>query len=267
MIFCKSFKLFLNRQAIGYNPSYSNEFAVMEGLIVELSEKVVLVTGGNRGLGKAFVEELLNLGVKKVYLGSRKLVAVDDSRVVPVQLDVTNADDIQRIVEELIDLSMIINNAGIREETTIESSDAEATVDRAFTTNVLGTLAVTKAALPALVRNKGIVVNILSVGSWMNTGINLAYGISKAAELSLTNNLRAALNPKGVQVVAVHAGFIDTDMMKGFNGEKLSPNEVARITLEDTFNGKQEVLVDQMAKNAKQFSAAAVLDFDVSQVN
>lgn len=230
---------------------------------MKVNERVVLVTGGNRGLGAAFVEELLNLGIKKVYVGTRKMFSSDDPRVKTIKLDITNEQDIERLAAQVPDINMLINNAGIYKKTKLTASDAKEIIQNVFETNVLGTLSVTQALAPVLEKNKnGIIANMLSVGSWMNVGPSLAYGISKAAELSLTNNTRATLNSVGIQVSAIHAGFIDTEMMKDFKGKKLTPNGVARKALEQIFSGKQEILIDEMSEKAKSISSKPIADFD-----
>lgn len=221
---------------------------------------VALVTGGNRGLGLAFSRALIERGAS-VVVGARSPGDVDlpGARVIP--LDVTDPDQVARLPELVPDVTMLINNAGVHLTTDIDSPDCVDVMREAYDVNVFGLTAVTAALQERLVENRGVIVNVLSAGAWLSGPGNLAYSSSKAAALSVTNSTRSVLGERGVQVVSVHAGFIDTDMMASFPGAKLDPADVATRTLDAVAAGHQEVLIDRMSVGAKAAAADPVSDF------
>jgi len=227
----------------------------------QFENQVALVTGANRGLGKAFVEVLLELGVKKIYAAARNPEEIQrDKRVLPIALDVTQAD---KGTANFSDVTLLINNAGIHQNTDLLDENVEKVLRQVLEVNLHGILAVSRKVVPAMIEHEsGCIINVLSAGSWLSGPGNLAYSTSKAAAMSLTNGLRAELNPKHIQVTAVHAGFIDTDMMKDFPGQKLSPKDVARQTLIAASEGKQEVLIDMMSEKSKAAASLAIPDFE-----
>lgn len=225
-------------------------------------DMTVLITGANRGLGSAFASALVDRGAKKVYGAARDPEAVQTPGVIPVRLDVTDRGQAAALAHQLPDVTMVINNAGVHRRTSLFDDDAVDTVESVLQTNLFGTLIMSAAFAPVLIANgNGVIANVLSAGSWLAGPGNMAYAVSKAAALSLTNNTRAELSPRGVQVAAIHAGFIDTDMMAAFPGPKLSPRVVADRALSAIADGAQEVLIDEMSRNAKAASAHAVPRF------
>jgi len=217
--------------------------------MTSINGAVALVTGGQRGLGKAFVDELLAAGAAKVYATARKPVDADDPRVVPLALDVTDPASIAALAAQVGDVTIVINNAG----TTVPASLLTATVDElneVFATNVYGVVGVTQAVAPALARNGGgALVNIASVLSWV-AGSSV-YGASKAALWSVTNSLRLELAGQGTQVVGVHLGYTDTDMIRALDVPKNDPHQVARDTLAAVERGETEVLADEISHAVK----------------
>jgi NAD(P)-dependent dehydrogenase (short-subunit alcohol dehydrogenase family) len=174
-----------------------------------IANKTVLVTGANRGIGKALVEEALRRGAKRVYAGTRQPLAHLDGRVTPLTLDVTNAEQTQAAVESVESLDILINNAGYAR---LDDLSDRAALERHLAVNLFGTYGVTQAFLPLLTRSRGDIVNILSVAAWATLPIVPAYSISKAAAFSLSQSLRALLAGRGVRVHAVMTGPVDTDM-------------------------------------------------------
>lgn len=214
-----------------------------------------LVTGANRGLGRAIVSALLDRGASKVYAAARTPAQMDtaDGRITPVKLDVTDGADVSAAAAHCGDVVVLINNAGAMLESpflTPRSADAARTE---METNYFGTLAMARAFAPILAANGGgALVNILSVASFYSLPFNASYCASKAAEWSLTNALRLELHRQGTNVVAVHPGFIDTDMTATVTDPKLSPEDVAAQTLDAIEAGAQEVLTDDKTRTVKQ---------------
>ena len=157
---------------------------------MRIANKVVLVTGANRGIGQALVEEALNRGAKRVYAGTRRPLAHSDVRVTPVTLDVTNAAQIQEAVERVESLDVLINNAGVAIYDDLSNLDV---IEQHLAVNFLGLLKVTHAFLPLLRRSKGAIVNNLSLAALAALPVIPAYSISKAAAFNMTQSLRALL--------------------------------------------------------------------------
>ena len=215
---------------------------------------IALVTGANRGLGKAFTQALLDAGAAKVYAGARdpSTIEVTDARVVPVRLDITNPGDVAAAARGCTDVSLVINNAGAMLQTPFLSAPDMSAARTEMETNYFGTLAMARAFAPVLAAaGGGALVNILSVVSWYAPPFNASYCASKSAEWALTNALRVELRGQGTLVVGVHAGFIDTDMTATVEDSKISPREVAAQTLEAVEKGRPEVLTDPWTRHVK----------------
>jgi NAD(P)-dependent dehydrogenase (short-subunit alcohol dehydrogenase family) len=209
-----------------------------------MADKSVLVTGANRGIGQALVEEALRRGAKRVYAGTRQPLAHPDQRVVPVTLDVTNSTQIQEAVESVESLDILINNAGIA---LYDDLGDRAALEEHLAVNLFGAHDVTQAFLPALIRSQGAIANVLSVAAFAPLPVIPAYSISKAAAFNLTQSLRALLAGRGVSVHAVLTGPVDTDMNRGFDIPKSSPESVARAIFDGMENGEEDIFPDPMS--------------------
>ncbi len=219
-----------------------------------IAGKSVLVTGANRGLGKAFVQKLIDGGAARVYAAARNpgTVDIDDARVVPIQLDITKPDDIGAAVAECGDVAVLINNAGAMLRSPLLASPDMGAARAEMETNYFGTLAMCRAFAPVLARQGGgAVVNVLSIASWLASPFNGSYGASKAAEWALTNAIRVELRSQRILVVGVHAGWIDTDMADNVPEAKISAAEVAAQTLAAIQGGDEEVLTDDRTRHVK----------------
>jgi len=211
-----------------------------------IANKAVLVTGANRGIGKALVAEALRRGAKRVYAGSRQPLVNSDGRVTPLTLDVTNAAQIQGAVEKVESLDILINNAGIALYDDLSDRTA---LDRQLAVNLFGTYGVTQGFLPLLTRSRGAIVNVLSALALAPLPIISSYSISKAAAFSMTQALRALLAGRGVSVHAVLAGPVDTDMTRGFEIPKSTPESVAKGILDGLEAKEEEIFPDPMSQS------------------
>jgi len=211
---------------------------------MNLAGKKVLVTGANRGIGQALVAEALSRGAKRVYAGTRRPLAHPDARVTPVALDVTSAAQIQAAAEHVGSLDILINNAGIALYDDLSDRDV---LERHLAVNLFGTYAVTQALLPQLTRSKGAIVNNVSLMALAPLPLTPGYAISKAAAFNLTQSLRALLAGQGVRVHAVLTGPTDTDMTRGFDIPKASPESVARAIFDAVDNGEEDIFPDPMS--------------------
>lgn len=208
---------------------------------MKVAGKVVLVTGANRGLGRALVEEALRRGAKRVYAGTRKPLAQSDGRVTPLSLDVTNVVQIQEAVESVESLDILINNAAVA---LYDDLSDRAMLERHLAVNLFGSYGVTQAFLPLLARSRGAIVNVLSEVALAPFPLVAAYSISKAAAFSMTQSLRALLAVRGVRVHAVLAGPIDTDMSRDADLPKSSPESVARGILDGVERNDEDIFPD-----------------------
>jgi NAD(P)-dependent dehydrogenase (short-subunit alcohol dehydrogenase family) len=221
-----------------------------------IADRAVLVTAANRGIGQALVEEALRRGAKRVYAGTRQPLAHFDGRVTPLTLDVTNAAHIQGAVERVESLDILINNAGLA---LYDDLSDRAALERHLAVNLFGTYGVTQAFLPLLTRSRGAIVNVLSVAALATLPIVPAYSISKAAAFSLSQSLRALLVGRGVRVHAVLAGPVDTDMSRGFDVPKASPESVARAIFDGVEKGEEDIFPDTMSQTmAESWRSGAV---------
>jgi len=224
---------------------------------MDIKDAVVLVTGGNRGLGKALVQAFLDAGARKVYVGSRTPIETSDPRLQPIKLDITNEEDVAAATEACQDVTILMNNAGVATPAPLLTAPLVDGARQDMETNYFGTLAMVRAFAPILGKNGGgTIVNILSVASWFTTPIGRFYSASKYAALSLTQGIRIELRSQGTLVTAVHAGYIDTDMAATIDAPKTSPEEVAARIIEGIRNNQEEVLADQSSQEIKAVLAS-----------
>ena len=219
---------------------------------MKIQGSVALVTGANRGLGLAFAKAVLAAGASKVYAGARDPATVTLPGLIPVRLDITNADDAAAAARQCADVTLLINNAGIAQGAAFLSPQGMEAARAQLDTNFFGTLAMARAFAPVLKANGGgVLVNMLSILSWVSMPAASAYSASKAATWSLTNGLRNELRAQGTRVVGVHAAFIDTDMARHVEAPKTQPEDVAQQTLQAIEDGREEVLADALTRQVK----------------
>ncbi|MFF4243426.1 SDR family oxidoreductase [Streptomyces sp. NPDC001822] len=219
---------------------------------MDIKGSIALVTGANRGIGRAFARELLNRGAVKVYAGVRDPATVTDPDVIPLRLDVTDEESVAAAAEIAGDASIVINNAGIGGAGTQLLEGAFDGARQAMDVNYFGTWAVSRAFAPVLARNGGgALVNMLSVASWSGQPQFAGYAASKAAQWSLTDALRKGLYDQGTLVVGVHAGFVDTDLSAWTDAPKISAATVAELTMDAVIRGELEVLADEGTRSVK----------------
>jgi NAD(P)-dependent dehydrogenase (short-subunit alcohol dehydrogenase family) len=209
-----------------------------------ITDKTILVTGANRGIGQALVDEALKRGASRVYAGTREPIVRPDRRVMPLTLDVTDPAQIRAAVEQVESLDVLINNAGI---SLPDDLSERAAFEAHLAVNLYGTYGVSQAFLPLLSESRGAIVNVVSLGAFAAVPILPAYSASKAAEFSLTQSLRAVLAGRGVSVHAVMPGPVDTDMVRFLDIPKSSPESVASAILDGVENGEEEIFPDPMS--------------------
>jgi len=220
---------------------------------MKLQDAIVLITGANRGIGLAFAEAALARGARKVYAGARSPSSISTPGVVPVKLDVTSDHDVAAAARICSDVTLVVNNAGIARPGGLLNPQASDATHAQFDTNVFGVLRITQAFAPVLAKNGGgAFLNVLSVASWINTGAMNGYAVSKAAAWSLTNGLRHELRQQGTQVLGLHVGFVDTDLTRGLDAPKVSPQSVAIAAFDALEAGASEVLADERTRTAKR---------------
>ena len=220
---------------------------------MKLENATVLITGANRGIGLAFARAALARGARKVYAAARDPAGITLPGVEAVKLDVTRPEDVAAVAQRCGDVTLLINNAGIAVVGDFLAADAIDSARAHLETNFFGPLRLSQALAPALARNGGgAIINVLSAVTWISVPQLGVYSASKSAAWSLTNGLRNELRAQNTQVLGMHMGFVDTDMVRGFDTAKESPDDVVRRTLDALEAGADEVLADDTAKHVKQ---------------
>jgi NAD(P)-dependent dehydrogenase (short-subunit alcohol dehydrogenase family) len=213
---------------------------------MNIANKTILITGANRGIGRALIDEALRRGAKKVYAGTRSGLEHPDKRVTPLALDVTSASEIEHAAKEVDTLDVLINNAGVAIYDDLSKIDV---IEQHLAVNLFGIFKVTRAFLPLLRRSKGAIVNNLSMVALAPLSVIPAYSISKAAALSMTQSLRALLAGQGVTVHAVILGPVDTDMNRGFDVPKASPESAAVGIFEGLEKREEDIFPDPASQS------------------
>lgn len=218
-------------------------------MTTKIANKTILITGANRGIGQALVNEALRRGAQQVYAGTRAAWQHPDKRVAPVTLDVTDAAQIERAAGQVETLDVLINNAGIAIYDDLSKPDV---IEQHFAVNLFGPYNLIRAFLPHLKRSHGAIVNDLSLVSLAPLPIIPAYSISKAAALSMTQSFRALLAGQGVTVHGVLLGPIDTDMNRGFEIPKASPELAAQGIFDGLEQGDEEIFPDPVSQGVAE---------------
>lgn len=224
---------------------------------MELKNATVLITGANRGIGLAFAREALARGARKVYAGVRDPASISLPGLQAIKLDVTSDEDVAAAAALAKDVTLVINNAGIAATGGFLADDSIESARRHLETNLLGPLRVARAFAPVLAANGGgALLNVLSIASWINRPLLGVYGMSKSAAWALTNGLRHELREQGTQVLGLHMGFVDTDLTRGLDAPKSTPESVVRQAFDALEAGAEEVLADDATRQVKQGLAA-----------
>ncbi|MCS3844477.1 SDR family oxidoreductase [Microbacterium sp. AK031] len=221
---------------------------------MNIADQIALATGANRGIGREFVLELLERGVSKVYATARRPESIDfdDSRVVPLRLDLLDHESVVAASAIAHDVTLLVNNAGISTGAALVTGDL-AEIRREMDTHFWGTLDVIREFSPVLAANGGgAIVNVLSALSWFASPGTGSYAAAKAAEWNMTNGVRLELAAQGTLVQGVLLGAADTDIAAGFDGPKIDPRDVPRLSLDGLDAGSIEVIVDDWTAMVKR---------------
>lgn len=222
---------------------------------MQVQGSVALVTGANRGIGKAFVEALIQAGATRIYATARnvaalrEVVAIAPDRIIPIALDITQPNQIAAVARQTQDVNLLINNAGVAGTGGLFTSDSIGTAEWEMQTNYFGTLRMMQAFAPILKQNHGgAIVNVLSIVSVVNVPVFASYSASKAALNSITQAARAELSAQNTQVIGVFPGPVDTAMSTGVPLDKVAPIRVAQLALQAVENTIEDVYPDPIAE-------------------
>jgi NAD(P)-dependent dehydrogenase (short-subunit alcohol dehydrogenase family) len=219
---------------------------------MKICDSVALVTGANRGLGLAFVQELIAAGARKVYAAARDPKSITLAGATSASLDVTKQESVAVAARAFTDVNLLINNAGICHWSGFLAPDAVETARSEMETNYFGPLLLSRAFAPILKQNGGgAIVNVLSFLSWISIPDAGTYGASKSAAWALTNWLRTGLREQGTQVNGVHPGLMDTEMVSQLMLPKVKPVDVVRQVFSAIETGRDEVLADEITRQVK----------------
>jgi short-subunit dehydrogenase len=214
-----------------------------------IKDSIVLITGATGAIAQALIAGLNARGARKIYAAARDVSGLAASdRLVPIKMDVTSDDDVNRAAAQATDVTLLINNAGVNHNTAFLLAPDLAIAREEFECNYLAPLRVVRAFAPALIANKGAVLNMLTILARVNLPLMGSYCASKAAALSLTQGLRAELGAKGVRVAAAMPGAVDTRMTAGLPIPKMSPTDAATEILDGFEEGEEEIYVGDMAR-------------------
>jgi short-subunit dehydrogenase len=214
-----------------------------------IKDSIVLITGATGAIAQALIAGLNARGARKIYAAARDVSGLAASdRLVPIKMDVTSDDDVNRAAAQATDVTLLINNAGVNHNTAFLLAPDLAIAREEFECNYLAPLRITRAFAPALIANKGAVLNMLTILARVNLPLMGSYCASKAAALSLTQGLRAELGAKGVRVAAAMPGAVDTRMTAGLPIPKMSPTDAATEILDGFEKGEEEIYVGDMAR-------------------
>jgi NAD(P)-dependent dehydrogenase (short-subunit alcohol dehydrogenase family) len=223
---------------------------------MNIQNKSVLITGANRGIGRALVNEALRRGAARVYAGTRGALEIADKRVIPLALDVTNTSQIQHASDQVGELDLLINNAGIAIYDDLSNLEV---IEQHMAVNFFGLLKVTQAFLPLLRRSKGAIVNNSSLAALAALPMIPSYSVSKAAAFNLTQSLRALLAGQGVTVHAVILGPVDTDMNRGLEIPKASPESAAAAIFDGLEKREEDIFPDPVSQSVAEGWRAGVV--------
>jgi short-subunit dehydrogenase len=214
---------------------------------------VVLITGATGAIARALIAALTARGAAKIYAAARDISALAASdRLVPIKMDVTSDDDVAKAATIATDVTLLINNAGVNHNTAFMLAPDLSIAREEIEANYLAPLRVTRAFAPALIKNHGAVLNMLTILARVNLPFMGSYCASKAAALSLTQGLRGELTPKGVRVAAALPGAVDTRMTAGLSIPKMTPADAATEILDGFEAGEEEIYVGEMARGLAQ---------------
>jgi NAD(P)-dependent dehydrogenase (short-subunit alcohol dehydrogenase family) len=231
--------------------------AIPQELPMDLSTRTVLVTGANRGLGRALAAELLSRGTA-VYAGARNPGDVDLPGVTPIAVDITDPASIAAAADATGDVTVLINNAGSATGADLLAGGLD-DIRLEMDTHYLGTLSVVRGFAPQITANGGgAILNILSALSWFTLPGSGAYSAAKAAEWSLTNALRVQLADQGIRVAGLHVGYMDTDMTRAVTAPKSAPADIARLAADGLATGAYEILADDISRQVQSGLARGV---------
>ncbi len=223
---------------------------------MNVQDSVAFVTGANRGIGKAYVEALVQAGARRIYVAARSLdtlndvVAIAPDRIIPIALDVTDITQVNAAAQTAQDVTLLINNAGVLGSGGLFTPNSVETAQWEMNTNYFGTLSMVRAFVPILQGNGGgAIVNMMSVVSVANAPVFSSYSASKAALHSLTQGIRAELAPQGTQVIGVYPGPVDTAMAAGVPMDKVAPIAVAKQVLQAVETGIEDVYPDPVSQS------------------
>jgi short-subunit dehydrogenase len=224
-------------------------------LRMKIESAIALVTGANGGIGKYYVDGLIQAGAAKIYAAARnveslsQIVAINSDKIIPIQLDITDETSVNQVAVKCQDATLLINNAGVGFNKGLIAAKDISSAKTEIEVNYFGTLIMCRAFAPILKQNGGgAIINMLTMMSLVNLPFNGGYSASKAATFSLTQGVRAELAAQGTLVIGVMPGTVDTGMSKEFPPPKVAPEEVVKEALQAVLDEVEDVYPGEQAK-------------------